>query len=58
MEMAFRGFGSKYDSITLEQISQIFGVRGVITTLYGSNPGEAWTQEERNALKSEVEQVD
>ncbi|MBR4825959.1 MAG: mannonate dehydratase, partial [Spirochaetaceae bacterium] len=57
MEMTFRWFGSKYDSITLEQIRQIPGVHGVITTLYGSNPGEAWAQEEVNALKTEVEQA-
>ena len=55
MEMTFRWFGSKYDSIKLEQIRQIPGVRGVITTLYGSTPGEAWSAEEVGALKTEVE---
>ena len=57
MEMTFRWFGSKYDSITLEQIRQIPGVRGVITTLYGSTPGEAWSADEVNALKAEVEKA-
>ena len=57
MEMTFRWFGSQYDSIKLEQIRQIPGVHGVITTLYGSKPGEAWAQEEVNALKTEVEQA-
>jgi len=57
MEMTFRWFGSKYDSITLEQIRQIPGVKGVITTLYGSVPGEAWSAEEINALKTETEQA-
>ena len=34
MEMTFRWYGSKFDTVTLEQIRQIPGVTGVITTLY------------------------
>ena len=34
MEMTLRWYGTGYDSVTLEQIRQIPGVRGVITTLY------------------------
>lgn len=55
MEMTLRWFGSKYDSVTLEQIRQIPGVKGVITTLYGTTPGEAWESEDIRALKKEVE---
>ena len=32
MEMTFRWYGSKFDTVTLEQIRQIPGVTGVITT--------------------------
>ena len=34
MEMTLRWYGSKFDTVTLEQIRQIPGVTGVITTLY------------------------
>ncbi len=55
MKMTLRWYGSKYDSVTLEQIRQIPGVSGVITTLYGKLPGEVWTRDEIKALKDEVE---
>lgn len=55
MEMTLRWYGSKYDTVTLEQIRQIPGVTGVITMLYEKQPGELWTQEEIHALKEEVE---
>ena len=40
MEMTLRWYGSKHDTVTLKQIRQIPGVRGVITTLYDTQPGE------------------
>ncbi len=55
MEMTFRWFGSKFDSVTLQQIRQIPGVKGIITTLYDTTPGEVWKAEEIKALKKEVE---
>lgn len=55
MEMTFRWFGKDYDAITLNQIKQIPGVKGVITTLYYKQPGELWTEEEIKKLKDEVE---
>lgn len=55
MDMALRWFGTGYDTVTLEQIRQIAGVSGVITTLYGTKPGEAWALEDIRALKREVE---
>lgn len=55
MEMTLRWYGSAYDTVTLKQIRQIPGVKGVITTLYGKAPGEVWTQEEIHAMKEEVE---
>ncbi len=54
MQMTLRWFGSKYDSVTLEQIRQIPGVNGVITTLYNVPAGEVWTLEEILKLKNEV----
>ena len=55
MQMTLRWYGSKHDSVTLEQIRQIPGVKGVITTLYDSVPGEAWSLEDIRAMKKEVE---
>ena len=55
MEMTLRWYGSKYDTVTLEQIRQIPGVHGVITTLYDTLPGEVWSRERIRALKDEVE---
>ena len=45
MEMTLRWYGSKFDTVTLQQIRQIPGVTGVITTLYDTQPGEVWSQE-------------
>ena len=55
MEMTFRWYGSKFDTVTLKQIRQIPGVTGVITTLYDSKPGEVWTREAIRRMKDEVE---
>ncbi|MCR4930778.1 MAG: mannonate dehydratase [Lachnospiraceae bacterium] len=55
MNMTLRWFGSKSDSVTLSQIRQIPGVKGVITTLYDTVPGEEWNKDEIHALKKEVE---
>lgn len=57
MEMTFRWYGSKHDSVTLKQIRQIPGVTGVITTLYDSKPGEVWSVEDIRAMKDEVEKA-
>lgn len=55
MKMTMRWFGTGYDSVTLQQIRQVPGVTGVITTLYGTKPGELWKTEDIRALKAEVE---
>lgn len=52
--MTLRWYGSKFDTVTLEQIRQIPGVKGVITTLYDTTPGEVWSREAIAALKKEV----
>ena len=51
MDMGLRSYGPGYDSVSLEQIRQIPGVKGVITTLYGKQPGELWERSEIHALK-------
>ena len=55
MEMTMRWYGAKYDTVTLQQIRQVPGVTGVITTLYDTTPGEVWQPEAIRALKKEVE---
>ena len=55
MNMTLRWFGTGYDTVTLRQIRQIPGVKGVITTLYDTVPGEEWNKDEIHALKKEVE---
>lgn len=55
MDMTLRWFGPGYDSVTLEQIRQIPGVTGIITTLYGTKPGEVWKPEDIRHLKKVVE---
>ena len=50
MEMTLRWYGSKFDTVTLQQIRQIPGVTGVITTLYDTTPGEVWSRERIRCL--------
>lgn len=55
MQMTLRWYGSKFDTVTLQQIRQIPGVEGVITTLYDTVPGEVWSKERIQAMIEEVE---
>lgn len=55
MEMTLRWFGKNHDSVTLEQIRQIPGVKGVITTLYDIPVGEVWSKERIKSMIDEVE---
>lgn len=57
MQMTLRWYGKNYDTVTLEQIRQIPGVHGVITTLYNKKAGELWQESEIKALKKEVEEA-
>jgi len=52
--MCLRWFGPGYDPVTLEQIRQIPGIGGVITTLHGKKAGEQWTNDEIRHLKETV----
>ena len=53
--MTMRWFGTGYDPVTLKHLRQVPGLSGLITTLYGVPPGEAWKKEEFLALKKEAE---
>ncbi len=57
MEMTMRWYGSEFDTVTLQQIRQVPGVTGVITTLYDTTPGEIWKKEDVCAMKAEVEKA-
>ena len=56
MDMTLRWFGEGVDSVSLEQIRQIPGVKGVITTLYDIPAGEAWPMERIQQMKAYVEE--
>lgn len=55
MDMTLRWFGTRFDSVTLENIRQVPGVKGVITTLYDTMPGDVWSRERIKEMKKEVE---
>src|SRR5690348_8483311 len=55
MEMGFRWYG-KTDSIPLEYIRQIPGMKGIVTAIYDIPVGEAWPFEKILELKSIVEE--
>lgn len=55
MQMTLRWFGTGFDSVTLQQIRQIPGVHGVITTLYDTKPGQAWSRQAIQAIRRQVE---
>ncbi|HKL60215.1 MAG TPA: mannonate dehydratase [Sphaerochaeta sp.] len=58
MNMTLRWYGSKFDTVTLKQIRQIPGVKGVITMLHDVPAGEVWPLDRIEALKAEVEAAD
>jgi len=55
MKFTMRWFGPGYDPVTLDKIRQVPGIQGVITTLYGKQPGDIWEKEELFALKKMTE---
>ena len=57
MKMTLRWYGEGHDSVTLQQIRQIPGVKGVITTLYDTAPGDVWTRERVHAMRTHVEEA-
>lgn len=57
MKMTFRWYGTDFDTVTLQQIKQIAGVEGIISSLMNKQAGELWNQNEILNLKNEVESV-
>jgi mannonate dehydratase len=55
MEMTFRWFGDA-DPVSLENIRQIPGVRGVVSALYDVPVGETWTVHRLARLAQSIEQ--
>lgn len=55
MQMTIRWFGSEKDTVSLREIKQIPGVRGVVPALHNLPAGEAWTSEDVEAMKREIE---
>ena len=56
MILSFRWYGKKEDSIPLQYIKQIPGMKGVVTALFDIPAGEVWPLERIMALKQEVEE--
>lgn len=54
MEMTFRWYGND-DPVTLQNIKQIPGMRGIVTAIYDVPVGQVWSRERIRQLKSDVE---
>jgi len=55
MIMTFRWFGKENDSIPLQYIKQIPGMKGIVTALFDVPVGEVWPLDEIMAVKQDVE---
>lgn len=55
MEMTFRWYGSEFDKITLQEIKQIPGMKGVVGTLFDIPAGEVWPKNRIQQLKEQIE---
>ena len=55
MQMTFRWFGDTKDTVSLEQIRQIPGVKGVVPALHTLPAGEAWPLDMITDMKREIE---
>ncbi|CAM3260298.1 mannonate dehydratase [Vagococcus fessus] len=55
MEMTFRWYGSDSEKITLEQVKQIPGAKGIVGTLFDIPAGEVWPKDKIKELKEEIE---
>jgi len=54
MKMTLRWYGPGYDTVSLDHIKQIPGVKGVVTSLMGKLPGEVWTDADIATIKAEA----
>ncbi len=55
MNLTFRWYGEKEDPISLEQIHQIPGCKGIVGTLFDMPAGVAWPQNRIRKLRESVE---
>lgn len=56
MQMTFRWYGEGNDKITLQDIKQIPGVKGIVWALHDKLPGEVWREGEIEKVKAQCEQ--
>lgn len=54
MKMSFRWYGGS-DPVSLEYISQIPGMRSIVSAVYDVKPGEVWPEESLAEMKRECE---
>jgi len=54
MKLSFRWYGED-DKISLEEIRQIPGMRGIVTSLYNIPSGKTWPREKISSMKKEIE---
>lgn len=54
MYMSFRWYGED-DPVTLRQISQIPGMRSIVSAVYDVAPGEVWPEESLERIKNQCE---
>lgn len=55
MELTFRWYGPKEEKITLQQIRQIPGCRGIVGTLFDIPAGQVWPRERIHQLRQMIE---
>ena len=55
MQMTFRWFGDTKDTVSLEQIRQIPGVKGIVPALHPLPAGEVWPLDMVMDMKHEIE---
>ncbi|NLA76512.1 MAG: mannonate dehydratase [Clostridiales bacterium] len=56
MKLSFRWYGEN-DPVSLEYISQIPGMRSVVSAVYDVKPGEVWPHESLNAMRDACEKA-
>ncbi len=58
MRMVFRWFGEGNDSVTLQQIKQIPGVKGIVWALHDIPAGEIWPLDRIQNIKKQADDYD
>ena len=55
MKMSFRWYGND-DPVTLRNISQIPGMRSIVSAVYDVKPGQVWPEESLERMKKQCEE--